>query len=96
VLLNIQSDFTDLIQQVLDKFGIYFATFVVGIVAGILLKQFVTDRGYKLQVEARIKDKDEYIQSLKQIVHERAKGIVVDAKSEGYFKKLVKFFKRSA
>ncbi|MDH5825756.1 hypothetical protein [Sphingobacterium faecium] len=96
MLLNIQSDFTGLIMQVLDKFGIFFATFVVGIIAGILLKQFITDRGYRLQVDARIKDKDEYIQSLKQIVHERAKGITVDTKSEGYFKKMIKFFKTSA
>lgn len=92
--LSTKQTLNDLIVKVLDDYGIVFATFVIGIIAGMLIKQYITDRRYYKSIEQRLKDKDEQIYDLKVLVSERFKKIEVEKHDKAFFNRILNYFKQ--
>jgi hypothetical protein len=92
IFLNFKSKFNEQLIKVLDDYGIIFATFVTGIIAGMLIKQHITDRRYYKSIEQRLLDKDKQIDDLKIIVHDRLKSVSIEKKDKNYFRRIMKFF----
>lgn len=93
--LSIQGEFSKFITEALQSYGFVFAIFTIGLVVGIAIKQFLIDINYKKTVKDRLADKDQTINDLKQIVHERVVKIKVD-QDKSFYKRVVGYFKRTA
>lgn len=78
-----------------EKHGKNYSPFLFGIllgcIIGALVIWFTTRRNDKSHKEL-VAAKDETIQNLRLIVHERLKTIKVEKKDKAFFKKVIRFF----
>lgn len=84
------------VEYVFTNYGLIIALVVISFVLGFLFKEYVSDRNYREQINFRLKEKDDRINDLKQIIQERAKKLTVektDANLFNLWKRIVKYFK---
>lgn len=93
---DIESQLSSQINDIFARYGLIIGIAVLSFVLGFLFKDFISDRHYRNQVNLRLKDKDDRINDLKQIIQERAKKLTVEKSDINLFylwKRIVKYFK---
>ena len=81
------------LAEAFEKYGIVFATFVIGIFVGWQLKLWLSDRKYNKLKDRLITDKENQIADLKHLVYEKLSRISVQKEDKAFLNKIKKFFK---
>lgn len=93
---NIKDQLFKQVQLIFANYGLIIGIIFISFLTGFFFKEYVSDRHYRKQIDLRLKDKDERINDLKQIIQERAKKLTVDKTDNNLFmlwKRIVKYFK---
>lgn len=93
--MSIKAGIGEYITEALQNHGSAFAIFTIGLVVGIAVKQWLIDNNYRNSIKERLSDKDQTINDLKQIIHERVVKIKVD-QDKSFYKRVIRYFKRTA
>lgn len=84
----------ELVNQVLNEYGVIVATLIIGILVGWYSKWLLSDRKYIKQINLRLEERDQRIAELNCLVLEKLNKVTVEKKDRTFFKQLKNYFKK--
>lgn len=90
---NAVAFFGNIFNLLLTRHGDFISGAIFAFIIAYVFHKFFADRKLEKSYERTIKEKDEFINSLKQIVLERMSKVDVAEKDASFFKRLKKIFK---